>query len=228
VWATLRTSSRSAAATVSTRSSADVGSSFRSEVSARTARPGCRLDLRRVRPRAACRAEHRSQPADAARGPTVARDRCPLLAPDLFRNPEAPFFQAFSESGRRVSNPRPSAWEADALPTELRPRRGDQGSRSAAASVGVDRHCFRKGGAAGGETEGERATGRRGSAVRGRARGRVGARAGAGRRGARRPAVGAQVALLRRAGGRRSAARAEARSAAFGRRRRRIPARHRR
>src|SRR4029079_12822979 len=24
-------------------------------------------------------------------------------------------------SGRRVSNPRPSAWEADALPTELRP-----------------------------------------------------------------------------------------------------------
>ena len=27
-----------------------------------------------------------------------------------------------SPSGRRVSNPRPSAWEADALPTELRPR----------------------------------------------------------------------------------------------------------
>ncbi len=27
-------------------------------------------------------------------------------------------------SGRRASNPRPSAWEADALPTELRPRRG--------------------------------------------------------------------------------------------------------
>src|SRR5919204_5118621 len=27
-------------------------------------------------------------------------------------------------SGRRVSNPRPSAWEADALPTELRPRVG--------------------------------------------------------------------------------------------------------
>src|SRR4029453_200925 len=25
-------------------------------------------------------------------------------------------------SGRRGSNPRPSAWEADALPTELRPR----------------------------------------------------------------------------------------------------------
>ena len=27
-----------------------------------------------------------------------------------------------SPSGRRGSNPRPSAWEADALPTELRPR----------------------------------------------------------------------------------------------------------
>src|SRR5256885_1754909 len=27
-----------------------------------------------------------------------------------------------SESGRRGSNPRPSAWKADALPTELRPR----------------------------------------------------------------------------------------------------------
>src|SRR5579863_5219788 len=28
------------------------------------------------------------------------------------------------ESGRRASNPRPSAWEADALPTELLPRTG--------------------------------------------------------------------------------------------------------
>src|ERR671925_2000427 len=28
----------------------------------------------------------------------------------------------FERSGRRVSNPRPSAWEADALPAELRPR----------------------------------------------------------------------------------------------------------
>ena len=31
-------------------------------------------------------------------------------------------FTALSRSGRRGSNPRPSAWEADALPTELRPR----------------------------------------------------------------------------------------------------------
>ena len=30
--------------------------------------------------------------------------------------------RAFATSGRRGSNPRPSAWEADALPTELRPR----------------------------------------------------------------------------------------------------------
>ncbi len=33
--------------------------------------------------------------------------------------------QGFFQSGRRASNPRPSAWEADALPTELRPRCGD-------------------------------------------------------------------------------------------------------
>ena len=30
--------------------------------------------------------------------------------------------RALERSGRRASNPRPSAWEADALPTELRPR----------------------------------------------------------------------------------------------------------
>src|SRR5262249_23739333 len=34
-----------------------------------------------------------------------------------------PRFRGFSLSGRWGSNPRPSAWEADALPTELRPRR---------------------------------------------------------------------------------------------------------
>ena len=32
--------------------------------------------------------------------------------------------QGFISSGKRVSNPRPSAWEADALPTELLPRVG--------------------------------------------------------------------------------------------------------
>jgi hypothetical protein len=33
-------------------------------------------------------------------------------------------------SGRRGSNPRPSAWEADALPTELRPRSGPSVART--------------------------------------------------------------------------------------------------
>ncbi len=33
-------------------------------------------------------------------------------------------FPTLAQSGRRGSNPRPSAWEADALPTELRPRCG--------------------------------------------------------------------------------------------------------
>jgi hypothetical protein len=43
-----------------------------------------------------------------------------------------------SRSGRRGSNPRPSAWEADALPTELHPQSGRTfyGQRTAVA-VGV-------------------------------------------------------------------------------------------
>ena len=40
-----------------------------------------------------------------------------------------------SLSGRRASNPRPSAWEADALPTELRPR-GDAAAARADSSGG--------------------------------------------------------------------------------------------
>ena len=51
----------------------------------------------------------------------------------------APFAASFcevlrgGESGRRVSNPRPSAWEADALPTELRPQvPGDASDRAIA------------------------------------------------------------------------------------------------
>ena len=53
----------------------------------------------------------------------VARQRCP---PRWQQGQQAirPHLQAFLRSGRRVSNPRPSAWEADALPTELRPRAG--------------------------------------------------------------------------------------------------------
>ncbi len=44
------------------------------------------------------------------------------------------------QSGRRVSNPRPSTWEADALPTELRPRsRTWAFKRRTRAEVGHDR-----------------------------------------------------------------------------------------
>jgi hypothetical protein len=40
------------------------------------------------------------------------------------RTARAPVFAANRLSGRRASNPRPLAWEANALPTELRPRGG--------------------------------------------------------------------------------------------------------
>ena len=49
----------------------------------------------------------------------------PLLHASEKRRPrtnKSPHRAGFSRSGRRGSNPRPSAWEADALPTELRPR----------------------------------------------------------------------------------------------------------
>src|SRR5207244_12414812 len=36
----------------------------------------------------------------------------------------SPHLGCWSRSGRRGSNPRPSAWEADALPTELHPLAG--------------------------------------------------------------------------------------------------------
>src|SRR5689334_3067890 len=42
------------------------------------------------------------------------------------------------ESGRRGSNPRPSAWEADALPTELRPRRRILAQAERATFAGAD------------------------------------------------------------------------------------------
>jgi hypothetical protein len=41
------------------------------------------------------------------------------------------------ESGRRVSNPRPSAWEADALPTELRPQVPGNASGPALKPYGI-------------------------------------------------------------------------------------------
>src|SRR3954452_6353879 len=42
-----------------------------------------------------------------------------------------------NESGRRGSNSRPSAWEADALPTELRPRAPSSLPRRAGASAAL-------------------------------------------------------------------------------------------
>jgi hypothetical protein len=48
-------------------------------------------------------------------------------------------FAGLCASGRRGSNPRPSAWEADALPTELRPRRGKPSAGVAGRSPGVSR-----------------------------------------------------------------------------------------
>jgi hypothetical protein len=94
-------------------------------------------------------------------------------------------------SGRRGSNPRPSAWEADALPTELRPRAAILaavflGSSASAGSAsrprtGPDRTCRRRSSRSGadsrstcsaGSTRGTTAQGRRRPAARLRARAR--------------------------------------------------------
>src|SRR5215218_7750440 len=70
----------------------------------------------------------------APRSPGVARPcQAPLVAKllpdgrysrptDNLTQQKTPPERGFLWSGRRGSNPRPSAWEADALPTELRPR----------------------------------------------------------------------------------------------------------
>ena len=70
----------------------------------------------------------------APRSPGVARPcQAPLVAKllpdgrysrptDNLTQQKTPHERGFLWSGRRGSNPRPSAWEADALPTELRPR----------------------------------------------------------------------------------------------------------
>jgi hypothetical protein len=44
--------------------------------------------------------------------------------------------EKFNESGKRGSNSRPSAWEADALPTELLPLEENEGRLSKAAPTG--------------------------------------------------------------------------------------------
>jgi ubiquinone/menaquinone biosynthesis C-methylase UbiE len=57
----------------------------------------------------------------AARRRTVIVMFDPALEADLWIARDY-IREQLAGSGRRGSNPRPSAWEADALPTELRPR----------------------------------------------------------------------------------------------------------
>ena len=56
-----------------------------------------------------------------SRSPSHTTQTWPVAGLRRFAGPCAAS-QSLAESGRRVSNPRPSAWEADALPTELRPQ----------------------------------------------------------------------------------------------------------
>jgi hypothetical protein len=97
-----------------------------------------------------CQLSYAPSPAAIARGPTknlprAKRSELPLQGSNLdFPDPESgvlpvtprgslvpvPYSRVYAPragrktSGRRGSNPRPSAWEADALPTELLPRSG--------------------------------------------------------------------------------------------------------
>src|SRR3954465_8331068 len=57
----------------------------------------------------------------AAREKGAAEELRAISAIDLFAS-STTTQRCEIQSGRRGSNPRPSAWEADALPTELRPR----------------------------------------------------------------------------------------------------------
>ena len=52
--------------------------------------------------------------------------KSPVLGPGIFA---LCFIIDFSESGKRGSNSRPSAWEADALPTELLPHQRHKGNK---------------------------------------------------------------------------------------------------
>ena len=49
--------------------------------------------------------------------------RFELMTSSLPRKRSTPELHWLFESGRRGSNPRPSAWKADALPTELLPQK---------------------------------------------------------------------------------------------------------
>jgi hypothetical protein len=67
-------------------------------------------------------APERSRYKASFRGREGCPEGLPGKTPFRLINTKGPDYRAFRRSGRRVSNPRPSAWEADALPTELRPR----------------------------------------------------------------------------------------------------------
>ena len=57
-------------------------------------------------------------------GASSSSARATSCLPRLDRPPRCEEADSYEKSGRRASNPRPPAWEAGALPTELRPREG--------------------------------------------------------------------------------------------------------
>src|SRR6202012_5752259 len=62
------------------------------------------------------------------------RESCPLPLVASCDKLKTIALQGKPQSGRRASNPRPLAWEANALPTELRPR----ADRAVPARLGRD------------------------------------------------------------------------------------------
>jgi hypothetical protein len=77
--------------------------------------------------------------------PLKTPDRCPRPLPVITlgagRQPNGPDFDAFRESGRRVSNPRPSAWEANALRQDLPAQRWFANSDGTSTSSDCGRAC---------------------------------------------------------------------------------------
>src|SRR5690606_38726984 len=72
------------------------------------------------------------------------RYRLPWSDREPDRNTNAPLqieMGRFRRSGKRDSNPRPSAWEADALPTELCPQLIDGQRAAVDYPTAVKQHC---------------------------------------------------------------------------------------
>src|SRR5690348_2031779 len=77
--------------------------------------------------------------SDSSSSPTSTSTFGGAAAPETTRGPDVGPRVKGDQSGRRGSNPRPSAWEADALPTELLPQLGaelDGGSTPSQAPRG--------------------------------------------------------------------------------------------